>query len=174
MGKNIKKGWGSFSNSIQLFTPLKTYEGTVNIVNAIQKEMELELRYTSMESDDEPTDLEQYFLDKLETISLSDTEIHELIKPTEDKEIINILKYEVDLDSSPGEDGIPSRFLLRFMIIDSFREIYLIYLNYTRKVGSMGKIKNVGLMIVKNKNCERRRRERSDQRRREDYSVVKD
>ena len=132
----------------------KTYEGTVNIVKAIQKEMESELENKSMERDDEPTYLEQYFLDKLETISLSDTEIQELIRPTEEEEIINILKNEVDLDSSPGEDGITSRFLLRFMMIDSFREIYLRYLNYTRKVGSMGKIKNVGLIIVKNKNAQ--------------------
>ena len=76
--------------------------------------MKSELEYKGMEREEEPTELEQYFLDKLDTIRLSDTEIHELIRPTDEKEIIYILRNEVDLDSSPGEDGITSRFLLRF------------------------------------------------------------
>ena len=49
-----------------------------------------------MERDEEPTYLEQYFLDKLETILLTDTEIHELIKLTDDKEIINKLSMAED------------------------------------------------------------------------------
>ena len=56
--------------------------------------------------------LKHYFLNKLDTIELSDTEMHELLRPIDEKEIINILRNEVDLDSSPGEDGLTSRFLL--------------------------------------------------------------
>ena len=116
--------------------------------------MKSELEYKGTEREEEPTELEQYFLDKLDTIRLSETEIHELIRPTDEKEIIYILRNEVDLDSSPGEDGITSRFLLRFMGIESFREIYLRYLNYTRRIGSMGKIRNIGVMVVKNKSTQ--------------------
>ena len=115
--------------------------------------MELELG-TLKNKNEKPTKEEKYFLDKLENIVLSDKEVQELIKPTEEKEILNILKHEVDLDSAPGEDGITSRFLLRFMKIDSFKEIYLKYLNYTRRVGSMGHIRNLGIMVVKNKNTQ--------------------
>ena len=129
----------------------KVYEGTENIVEGIQKEMELELE-SMISMNETPTEEEKYFLEKLEKIDLSDMEVHELIKPTEEKEILNILKYEVDLDSSPGEDGITSRLLLRFMMIDSFKEIYIKYLNYTRRVGSMGQIRNLGIMVIKNKN----------------------
>ena len=111
--------------------------------------MKSELEYIGMERDEEPTELEHYFLNKLDTIELSDTEMHELLRPIDEKEVINILRNEVDLDSSPGEDGITSRFLLRFMGIESFREVYIRYLNYTRKIGSMGKIRNIGVMVVK-------------------------
>ena len=77
-----------------------------------------------------------------------------MIKPTEEIEILNILKFEVDLDSSPGEDGITSRLLLRFMKIDAFKDIYIKYLNYTRRIGSMGQIGNLGIMVVKNKSTQ--------------------
>merc|ERR1711888_54938 len=40
------------------------------------------------------------------------------------------------------------------MGIESFREVYIRYLNYTRKIGSMGKIRNIGVMVVKNKNTQ--------------------
>ena len=62
----------------------KVYQGIVNIVEAIQKEMELELG-TPKNKNEKPTKDEKYFLDKLENIVLSDTEVQELIKPTEEK-----------------------------------------------------------------------------------------
>ena len=40
------------------------------------------------------------------------------------------------------------------MGIESFREVYIRYLNYTRKIGSMGKIRNIGVMVVKNKSTQ--------------------
>ena len=129
------------------------YEGTQNIVEGIQKEMEVELRET-ISRNEILTEEEKCFLDKLEKIELSDSEVHELIKPTEEIEILNILKFEVDLDSSPGEDGITSRLLLRFMKIDAFKDIYIKYLNYTRRIGSMGQIGNLGIMVVKNKSTQ--------------------
>ena len=79
------------------------------MVEAIKKEMKSELEYKGMEREEEPTELEQYFLDKLDTIRLSDTEIHELIRPTDEKEIIDMLKM----------------------------------------IGSMGKIRKIGIMLVK-------------------------
>ena len=56
----------------------KIYEGTENIVEGIQREMELELRET-ISRNEIMTEEEQGF-DKLEKIELSDSEAHEWIK----------------------------------------------------------------------------------------------
>ena len=45
--------------------------------------------------------------------------------PTQPDEISYILENEVDLDSSPGEDGITYRFIKRFWEWSEYRELYL-------------------------------------------------
>ena len=75
----------------------------------------------------------------------------ELLAPTNEEEIGNILENEVDPDSSPGADGITYRFLKCFWKWAAFRKLYLNFLNYTRKNGSSGLAENCGVMTVKNK-----------------------
>jgi hypothetical protein len=53
----------------------KLYEGTQNIVEGIQKEMEVELRET-ISRNEILTGEEKCFLDKLEKIELLDSEVH--------------------------------------------------------------------------------------------------
>jgi hypothetical protein len=120
----------------------KVYEGTLNIVKGIEEEMKIELE-SNLEIDWDKTinNEERFFLDRIDEIELTVVEKQELLKPTEEEEILNILQYGVDLDSSPGEDGITARMLLRFMKINSFKAISIRYLNYTRKVGNMGKMR---------------------------------
>ena len=131
------------------------FEGTPNVVKAIQKEMEEELKpFSTLDRDAPPSEEERYFLDKLEGITLTNEELEELVKPTTEEEVYYILKNEVDLDSSPGEDGITSRFLVCFWKFEAFRELYIKYLNFTREIGSTGKVKNIGIMVVKNKNVQ--------------------
>ena len=57
----------------------------------------------------------------------------------------------VDLDSSPGEDGITYRCLKHFMLNKKFEEIYVMFLNYTRDLGNYGYVGNNGIMVIKNK-----------------------
>ena len=61
------------------------------------------------------------------------------------------LDNEVDLDSSPGEDGLTYRFIKLFWNWKCFEYLYLEFLNYTRSVGNCGVVENIGIMTVKNK-----------------------
>ena len=71
--------------------------------------------------------------------------------PTVAEEIEYILKNEVDLDSSPGEDGITYRYIKRFWGFKEFQELYLSFLNFTRSSKSTGLVNNVVIMTIKNK-----------------------
>ena len=57
---------------------------------------------------------EEAFLGKINKLILTDDEKEELLRPTSEEEITFILNNEVDLDSSPGEDGITYRFIKCF------------------------------------------------------------
>ena len=63
--------------------------------------------------DGDPTPAELMFLSKLGRIGLSEEEEADLLKPTCEEEISQILQFDVDLDSSPGEDGITYRMMSR-------------------------------------------------------------
>ena len=81
----------------------------------------------------------------------TDDEKWELTKPITAEEIWQILDKEVDLDSSPGEDGLTYRCLKHFMYNKSFEEIYITFLNYTRDLGNYVCVGNNGIMVIKNK-----------------------
>ena len=85
---------------------------------------------------------------------LTDEEKEELLGPTSEEEITFILNNEVDLDSSPGEDGITYRFIKCFWDWAEYRFIYLKFLNFTRECKSNGLIENLGIMTVKNKKAQ--------------------
>ena len=57
---------------------------------------------------------EELFLGKMEKLILTDGEKEDLLRPTSAEEITFILCNEVDLYSSPGEDGITYRFIKLF------------------------------------------------------------
>ena len=98
-----------------------------------------------------PSSEELYFLSKLDSITLSDDEKAKLLGPTNSEEIGYILFNEVDLDSSPGEDGLTYRFIKIFWEWQDFQALYLDFLNFTRENGSSGLVENFGIMTVKNK-----------------------
>ena len=92
-----------------------TYEGTENVVNAIEGKIKKELKcFDKKDFDAAPSDLEEFFLSKLNKVSLSEEEMKILEGPTQPDEISFILENEVDLDSSPGEDGITYRLIKSF------------------------------------------------------------
>ena len=82
---------------------------------------------------------------------ITDEERNKLLEPTNEEEIEFILKYEVDLDSSPGEDGLTYRIIKTFWVWQEFRDLYIDFLNFTRKGNCTGLIDNCGIMTVKNK-----------------------
>ena len=96
-----------------------------------------------------PSDREEFFLSKLNKISLSEEEMKILEGPTQPDEISFILENEVDLDSSPGEDGITYRLIKSFWKWSEYRELYLRFLNFTRTSGSCGVCENIGIMTEK-------------------------
>ena len=128
------------------------FTGTRNVVDAIHRTISEEVSsYKDGDMDSPPSREEEYFLSKLSPVILSAEEIEGLTGPTEKEEIEQILKNEVDLDSSPGEDGITYRFLKVFWKWDEFRSLYVNFLNFTRNSNSNGLINNSGIMIIKNK-----------------------
>ena len=129
-----------------------TYKGTPNVVKAIEEKMRDELKsFGQADFNAPPSEMEEHFLSKLKKVSLNENEMDELLAPTNEEEIGNILENEVDPDSSPGADGITYRFLKCFWKWAAFRKVYLNFLNYTRKNGSSGLAENCGVMTVKNK-----------------------
>ena len=131
-----------------------TFKGTENVVNGIREKMSVELRAHNDSLNEQPSPEELFFLNKLVRINFTDAEIEELSKPTSEEEISSILQFEVDPDSSPGEDGITYRFISVFWKVPSYRYLYLSYLNFTRESGTCGLVDNYGIMVVKNKKCQ--------------------
>ena len=128
-----------------------TYVGTKYVVQAIEDKMKSEVcPYNDLDFNAAPTSQEERFLSKLEKMKLTEDEKINLLRPTNDGEISEILN-EVDLDSSPGEDGITYRFIKLFWEWKSYRELYVKFLNFTRDNGSTGLLENCGIMTVKNK-----------------------
>ena len=91
------------------------------------------------------------FLNLIPNVQWSKEEIDQLTCPTTKEEISQILNFEVDLDSAPGEDGITYRFMAVFWESPDYRFLYLKFLNFTRKDGSWGLLENFGVMSIKNK-----------------------
>ena len=106
--------------------------------------------------DEPPTEEEILFLDAIPDYQWTSEEIEELNKPTTLEEIRNNLDTEVDLDSSPGEDGITYRCLRTFITNNYFAQIYLGYLNDSRLKSTeetQDRItgENIGVMVIKDK-----------------------
>ena len=116
------------------------YEGTPDVVQAIADKMKMELKaFGNVDFNAPPTLEEEHFLSKLSPLVLNEEERNELLGPTNEDEIGFILGNEVDLDSSPGEDGITYRFIKVFWEWPAYKKLYLNYLNFTRESKSCGK-----------------------------------
>ena len=128
------------------------FSGTEQVVGGIKNKMMEELKqFGNTNWEDPPTLEELTFLNNIPQTEWTKEEVDILIGPIKEEEILNILKYEVDLDSSPGEDGITYRFIKKFWDFKSYRTLYITFLNNSRYEGHLGEVSNVGTMIVKNK-----------------------
>ena len=61
------------------------------------------------------------------------------------------MTHEVDLDSSPGEDGITYRLLRKLIEIPSFLKCLVKMLDHIRENKNMGYLENLGIMKLLNK-----------------------
>ena len=128
------------------------YEDKFQIINEIEKEMRKELESDPGKGFSDPLDQEEkYFLNMLPKLELSDEENEKLTGKVDEEEISFILGHDVDLDSSPGLDGITYRCLKVLWEFSKFREIYINYLNWIKEYGEYGMNKNVSVMVLKNK-----------------------
>ena len=128
------------------------FSGTEQVVGGIKNKMREELKpFENLSREDPPTLKELTFLNMIPYTDWTKEEVDILTGPIKEEEIFNILKYEVDLDSSPGEDGITYRFIKKFWNFKSYRALYVTFLNSTRDEGHLGEVSNIGTMIVKNK-----------------------
>ena len=128
------------------------YEGTENVVTAIKEKLRRDLsKYGNQDWDDPPTASEAFFLNKVAKADLDEDEKKELLGPITEEEVRQILTHEVDLDSSPGEDGITYRLLRKLIEIPSFLKCLVKMLDYIRKNKNMGYLENLGIMKLLNK-----------------------
>ena len=67
------------------------------------------------EINDSPTEQKMEFLQYIPDYTWTQEEIYNLNKKTSAEEVMNILQNEVELDSTPGEDGMTCRIIRRFM-----------------------------------------------------------
>ena len=124
----------------------------MEVVGGLQNEMEKELKqHGDLGLNDCVTDEEKNFLDLVEHVTWSEEEINKLNEPTSEQEILRILKNETNLDSAPGEDGLTARFMLILWEFESYRWLYVKFLNYTRFSSTFRNRNNIGIMVIKNK-----------------------
>ena len=131
------------------------YKGNAEVVEGIESKIKNEVKqFGDLDFDAPISQEEELFLGKMEKLILTDGEKEDLLRPTSAEEITFILNNEVDLDSSPGEDGITYRFIKLFWDWSEYRFIYLKFLNFTRDYKSYGVMENLGIMTVKNKKAQ--------------------
>ena len=128
------------------------YRGNMEIIDAIERKMRNELTGFNSGKTSLPDDKEKQFLDFLPKLDLEPFEVENLEKDILEDEIAEVLdSNEIDLDSSPGYDGITYRFIRFFWKNKVFRKLYLNFLNAIKESGDFGPIDNCGVMVLKNK-----------------------
>ena len=129
----------------------KVYTGTEKILEGLQGKLTEDLGQGSQLNDENPTQEERKFLDFLPKLDLSDEEMQKVLGPVSEEECEEIFK-EVDLDSSPGKDGITYRMmrhLFRHKVF--YKTLFLNVIEWTRYNQDMGHLKDVAVMKLLNK-----------------------
>ena len=128
------------------------YSGTENVVEGIKGKLKKDLsKFGNKEWNDPPSIEESFFLNKVIRYNFSEEDKNELMEPIAEEEVRQILLHEVDLDSSPGEDGITYRILRKLIEFPSFFRCLVEMLDHIRKNKNMGLLENIGVMKLLNK-----------------------
>ena len=131
----------------------RTFEGTLDILDAMENKIKREVEDPAMDMEGEPTDEEMEFLQELEgLLMMSDEEKEELLSSVTEEECEEIFKEQVNLDSSPGPDGCTYRlYYCLFRKIPLFKDLFARLINWTLKFSSLGELQNIGNLKVINK-----------------------
>ena len=115
------------------------YQGIEQVLEAIQCKMQEELKpFNDVDRDAPPSQEEEQFLNFISEVEWTEEEIRKLTGSVTEEEITNILSFQVDLDSSPGVDGITYRFIKIFWSFDAYKKLYLLFLNNSRREKILG------------------------------------
>ena len=129
-----------------------TFSGTEDVVNGIREKLMVDLSESGDVGWNDPvSEEESFFLNKVMKLNLSEEDTSELLGPVQTEEVNQILHHEVDLDSSPGEDGITYRILRKLIEIPSFLKCMIKMLDHIRANKNMGSLENMGIMKLLNK-----------------------
>ena len=130
--KEMKYVGGSKIEKIKIDN--QVYNSDLEIIEQVEKKMREELEDDSKKGiEDGWNDEELDFLKYLPNLNLSNENLEAIVSDICEQEVADILSNEVDLDSSPGLDGITYRFIKFFWKSDMiFRKFYLNYLNYIK------------------------------------------
>ena len=92
-----------------------SYEGSENILNAVHEKMSEELKYYgNLGLDDDVTDEEQYFLNFLPKIELTQKQKDYLKRDIDVQEVSIILESQCDPDSAPDPSTVKPYLLVAF------------------------------------------------------------
>ena len=130
----------------------KSFAGTESVVEGIKDKLKVDISdNTGIDWNEPATGEESLFLGKVWKADLSDEEIGQLLAPVSKEDIKRILCEDVDLDSSPGEDGITYRILKKLIDFPSFSKCIVNMLDHIRHFKNMGALENNGIMKLLNK-----------------------
>ena len=132
----------------KLFIDGIKYTGTKEVLTGLSKKLTSDLSDFSGIPWNEPvTEEEAFFLRGIKKVILSEDDKKDLLGPVVRDEVSGILN-EVDLDSSPGEDGITYRIINNS---PSFSSTLVNMLDHIREYKNMGVLENTGIMKLLNK-----------------------
>ena len=128
------------------------FTGTEEVVAGLENKVKHDLEPgNDNDWDDEPSQEELFFLDRLPQLQLSVDELEEIHAPVGEKECEYIINNQVQLDSAPGMDGVTYRMISCLWNFPSFKYIFVNAMDWTRKNASVGNFENVGMMKFINK-----------------------
>ena len=129
----------------------KNYNGTKEILQGLHEKLTEDLGQGSVRIEEPPTEEEIRFLDLLPKLELTDEEIKQLEGPVSEEECEEIFK-ELDLDSSPGNDGITYRMMAHLYRRNLFYKIiFLNTIEWTRVNQDLGHLNDFAVMKLLNK-----------------------
>ena len=88
----------------------KVFTGTTQILEGLQEKLVEDLGQGTQVNDEPPSQDEKQFLELLPKLDINDDERGRIMGPVTEEECEEIFK-EVDMDSSPGNDGITYRMM---------------------------------------------------------------